>query len=119
MKFLILVKATPESEAGTPPSAELLSEMMKYNEELVKAGILLDLGGLQPSSQAVRIKIDGRSRKVEDASSPHSRSGRPQAFRTTGCLADADRETSRHRSRASDQARGLNSLVRGPVGARL
>ncbi|HEX5059647.1 MAG TPA: YciI family protein [Kofleriaceae bacterium] len=66
MKFLVLVKASAESEAGTPPTPELLSEMMKFNEELMKAGVLLDLGGLQPSSQAVRIKIDGKSRKVVD-----------------------------------------------------
>ncbi len=55
MKFMMIVKATKETEAGVLPSDELISEMMKYNEAMVKAGILLDGGGLHPSSNAVRI----------------------------------------------------------------
>lgn len=66
MKFLILVKATPESETGTPPSPELLTEMMKYNEELMKAGVLLDGGGLHPSAKGARVRFDGKSRGVVD-----------------------------------------------------
>ena len=50
MRFMVLVKATKESEAGAMPDAELLTAMGKYNEELAKAGILLDLSGLHPSS---------------------------------------------------------------------
>ena len=66
MKFLILVKATKDSEAGVMPSAELITAMMKYNEELMKAGVLLDLAGLQPSSKAARVRFDGASRAVVD-----------------------------------------------------
>ncbi|HEY5927557.1 MAG TPA: YciI family protein [Kofleriaceae bacterium] len=66
MKFLILVKSTPEAETGAPPSAELISEMMKYNEELSKAGVLLDLGGLQPSSKSARVRFEGKNRTVID-----------------------------------------------------
>jgi hypothetical protein len=66
MKFLILVKSTPESENGPPPSQELLSEMMKYNEELAKAGVMLDGGGLQPSSKGARVVFSGKNRKVVD-----------------------------------------------------
>ena len=49
MRFMVLVKANPESEAGKMPSPELLAEMGKFNEELIKAGVLLDGAGLQPS----------------------------------------------------------------------
>ena len=66
MKFLVLVKATNDSEQGTPPSAELIDAMMKYNEEPMKAGVLLDLAGLQPSSKAARVRFSGTSRTVID-----------------------------------------------------
>ena len=67
MKFLILVKATAESEAGKLPDEKLLNDMMKYNEELQKAGVLLDLAGLQPSSKGARVRFsrDGK-RTVTD-----------------------------------------------------
>lgn len=55
MRFMIIVKATPESEAGIMPSHELIDAMQKYNEELVKAGILLAADGLKPSSCGIRI----------------------------------------------------------------
>ena len=57
MKFMMIVKASKDSEAGVMPSEELLAAMGKYNEELMKAGVLLDLSGLQPSSKGVRIKF--------------------------------------------------------------
>jgi hypothetical protein len=66
MRFMVLVKASPESEAGIMPSQELLTEMMKYNEELVKAGIMLAGEGLHPTSKGVRVKFSGQDRLVTD-----------------------------------------------------
>jgi len=63
---MVIVKANKETEAGVLPSAELLSEMGKYNEELVKAGIMLAGEGLQPSSKGARIKFSGNKRTVID-----------------------------------------------------
>lgn len=59
MRVMVLVKATQESEAGAMPSEELLAAMMKYNEELAKAGILLDGDGLHPSSKGARVQFGG------------------------------------------------------------
>ena len=64
MRFMVIVKATKESEAGEMPSTELLTAMGKYNEELVKAGIMLAGEGLKPSSQGKRVAFDGPSRTV-------------------------------------------------------
>jgi hypothetical protein len=64
MKFLILVKATKDSEAGVMPSEKLLTEMGKYNEELVKAGIMLGGEGLHPSSKGARVRFSGAKRTV-------------------------------------------------------
>lgn len=66
MRVMVLVKATKDSEAGLMPSTELLEAMGKYNEELVKAGILLAGEGLKPSSQGKRVAFDGPSRTVID-----------------------------------------------------
>jgi hypothetical protein len=66
MRFMIMVKATPDSEAGIMPSEEMLSEMARYNEELVKAGIMLDGAGLQPSSKGAKVKFQGKRRTVID-----------------------------------------------------
>jgi hypothetical protein len=66
MRFMIFVKATKNSEAGVMPSQELLTAMMKYNEELVKAGIMLAGEGLQPSSKGVRVRFSGSKRTVTD-----------------------------------------------------
>ncbi len=66
MKFMMIVKASKNSEAGVMPSEELFSAMGKYNEELMKAGVLLDLSGLQPSSKGVRIRFSGTKRTVID-----------------------------------------------------
>src|SRR5437016_9529779 len=66
MRFMMIVKANKDSEAGKMPSEELLSAMGKYNEELMKAGVLLDLSGLQPSSKGARIKFSGTKRTVID-----------------------------------------------------
>ena len=66
MKFMIFVKATKDSENGVPPSAEMLAEMMKYNEQLVKAGIMLDGQGLHPSSKGARVRFEGTKRTVID-----------------------------------------------------
>jgi hypothetical protein len=66
MRFLMLVRATPESEAGVLPSEEELATMGKYNEELVKAGVLLAGEGLHPSSKGARVRFSGRQRTVID-----------------------------------------------------
>jgi hypothetical protein len=66
MRVMVFVKANDESEAGVMPSEELLAEMMKYNEELVKAGVMLGGEGLHPSSKGVRIKFSGDNRTVVD-----------------------------------------------------
>ena len=66
MKFMMIVKASKDSEAGIMPSEQLLSAMGKCNEELMKAGVLLDLAGLQPSSKGARIKFSGGKRTVID-----------------------------------------------------
>ena len=66
MRFMIIVKATKESEAGVLPSEELLTAMTKYNEELVKAGVMLAGEGLQPSSKGARVRFSGSRRTVID-----------------------------------------------------
>ena len=66
MKFMMIVKASKESEAGVMPSEEMLATMGKYNEELVKAGVMLDGAGLQPSSKGARIKFSGGKRTIID-----------------------------------------------------
>jgi hypothetical protein len=59
MKFMMMVKASQDSEAGKMPSEELLSAMGAYNEELIKAGALVDLAGLQPTSKGFRVRFSG------------------------------------------------------------
>ena len=66
MRFMIIVKATKESEAGVMPSERLLADMGKFNEELAKAGVLLAGEGLQPSSKGARVKFSGKKRTVVD-----------------------------------------------------
>jgi hypothetical protein len=64
MRFMILVKASRESEAGVLPGTELLAEMGRFNEELVNAGVLLAGDGLQPSSKGARVRFSGTKRTV-------------------------------------------------------
>ena len=66
MRFMMLVKANQDSEAGVMPSEEILAEMGKYNEELVKAGVLLAGEGLHPSSKGARVTYSGSKRTVTD-----------------------------------------------------
>lgn len=66
MRFMIMVRATGDSEAGKMPSTELLSAMGKFNEELVNAGVLLAGEGLQPSAKGARIRYEGSKRTVID-----------------------------------------------------
>ncbi|NCJ08745.1 YciI family protein [Synechococcales cyanobacterium C] len=66
MKVMVMVKATQDSEAGVMPSKQLLTEMGHYNEELVKAGIMLAGEGLHPSSKGVRVQFSGTNRTVTD-----------------------------------------------------
>ena len=66
MRFMIIVKATADSEAGKLPSTELMTAMGKFNEELVNAGVLLAGEGLHPTAKGARIHFDGASRTVTD-----------------------------------------------------
>ncbi len=66
MRFMILIKATKDSEAGKMPDEKLLAEMAKFNEELVKAGVMLAGEGLHPSSKGARVKFSGNKRTVID-----------------------------------------------------
>jgi hypothetical protein len=66
MRFMAMVKANKDTEAGVMPSEELLAEMGKYNEELVKAGVMLAGEGLHPSSKGARVKFSGDQRTVTD-----------------------------------------------------
>jgi hypothetical protein len=66
MRFMVIVKADKNSEAGVLPSHELLAEMGKFNEELVKAGVMLAGEGLQASSKGARVKFSGNKRTVTD-----------------------------------------------------
>ena len=65
-RFMVMVKATEESEAGVMPSEELLAEMGRFNEELVKAGVMLEGEGLHPSSKGARVRFSGTERNVID-----------------------------------------------------
>ena len=73
MRFMILLKANDDTEAGVMPSGELLASMGKYNEELVKAGVLLAAEGLQASSKGARVKFSGSKRTVVDGPFPESK----------------------------------------------
>jgi len=73
MRFMIIVKASKDSEAGKMPSEELLAAMGKYNEELVKAGVMLAGEGLQPSSKGARVRFSGERRTVIDGPFAESR----------------------------------------------
>ena len=66
MRFMVIVKASKESEAGQLPSPELVGKMAKFNEELAKAGVLLAADGLHPSSKGERVKFEGSKRTVTD-----------------------------------------------------
>lgn len=66
MRFMVIIKADADSEAGVMPSAQLLTEMGRYNEELVKAGVMLAGEGLHPSSKGARVRFDGKTRTVID-----------------------------------------------------
>jgi hypothetical protein len=66
MRFMVMVKATKESEAGVMPSQKLLTDMGKFNEELAKAGVMLAGEGLHPSSKGVRVRFSGDKRTVVD-----------------------------------------------------
>jgi hypothetical protein len=66
MKFMVMVKATAETEAGVMPSEEMLAAMSKYNDELVKAGVMLAGEGLHPTSRGAKVKFSGDDRAVVD-----------------------------------------------------
>jgi len=66
MRFMMIVKADKDTEAGVMPDEKLIAAMTRYNEELAKAGVLLDLAGLQPSSKGARVRFSGGKRTVVD-----------------------------------------------------
>lgn len=66
MRFMVIIKANKDSESGVMPSEEMLAAMAKYNEELIKAGVMLAGDGLQPSSKGARVRFDGTKRAVID-----------------------------------------------------
>jgi hypothetical protein len=66
MRFMVIVKASKESEAGAMPTEQMLTDMGNYNEELVKAGVLLAMDGLHPSSKGARVRFSGKQRTVID-----------------------------------------------------
>jgi hypothetical protein len=72
MRFMMIVKANTNSEAGIMPDETLLAAMARYNEELMKAGVLLDLAGLQPSSRGARVKFAGGKATVVDGPFPET-----------------------------------------------
>src|SRR4051812_43123069 len=73
MKFMVLVKATRESEAGVMPSEQLLTDMTRYNEELVKAGVMQAGEGLHPSAKGARVRFSGDRRIVMDGPFPETK----------------------------------------------
>jgi hypothetical protein len=73
MRFMVLVKATKDSENGLMPDQKLLAEMGKFNEELVKAGVMLEGEGLHPSSKGARVKFSGTKRTVIDGPFPETK----------------------------------------------
>src|SRR5689334_8440367 len=73
MRFMVIVKANAESEAGVMPSEQILTEMGKFNEELVKAGVMLAGEGLHPSSKGARVKFEGTKRTVTDGPFPETK----------------------------------------------
>ena len=73
MKVMMFMKATPQTEVSQPPTEEALLAMHKFNEELEKAGVLLDLGGLTPTSHGVRVHYSGSKRTVMDGPFPESK----------------------------------------------
>ncbi len=73
MRFMVMVKADKNSEAGVMPSEQLLAEMGKYNEELVRAGVLLAGEGLQPSSKGARVRFSGNQRTVIEGPFPETK----------------------------------------------
>ncbi len=66
MRFMVIIKATKESEAGAHPDPQFMADMGKYNEELIKAGIVLAMDGLHPSSKGARVRFSGKSCTVID-----------------------------------------------------
>src|SRR5215469_12895181 len=73
MRFMVIVKATKNSEAGALPTKELLAEMGAFNDELSKAGVMLAGEGLQPSSKGARVKFSGNKRTVVDGPFPETK----------------------------------------------
>jgi hypothetical protein len=80
MRFMVIVKATKDSEAGKMPSEEMLGAMAKFNEEMVKAGIMLDGAGLQSSAKGARIRFTGGKRTVVEGRGDRMDEALPQSL---------------------------------------
>jgi len=78
MRFMVVVKADKNSEAGALPDEKILTEMGKFNEELAKAGVMLAMEGLQASSKGARVKFDGKKRTVTDGPFAETRKSEQQ-----------------------------------------
>ena len=83
MRFMVMVKATKDSEAGKMPSEELLAAMAKFNEEMAKAGVMLDGNGLQPSSKGARVKFSG-DKRVQIVGKPYTLDSLEKALAAVG-----------------------------------
>ena len=92
MRFMILVKASNESEAGVMPSQELLHTMGEYHEQLAKAGVLLDANGLQPTSKGWRIRYSGGARTVIDGPFTETKELLAGPLEQIGITRESDRE---------------------------
>ena len=77
MKFVVIRKADKDTEAGVMPTEQLVTDMLKYNEEMIKAGVMLDGMGLQPSAKGARVKFSNGRPTVIDGPSPRPRSWSP------------------------------------------
>jgi len=109
MRFMILVKANKDSEAGVMPSTEILTEMGKFNEELVKAGVLLAGEGLHPSSKGARVRCEGLKRTVIDGlPSPKPRNCWPGS----GCCRSSRRKRPSSGSSAAPSRRARSRSAR-------
>src|ERR1044072_570957 len=115
MRFMIIVKATKDSEAGVRPSEELFAAMADYHEQLVKAGVLLDASGLQPTSKGWRVKYSGGKRSRGDVPSPPP-PGRPteRAARSKSASCSSSRTSARARRSTASRRWASGSDDRRP-----
>ena len=108
MRVMVLIKANKESEAGEMPSQELLTQMMAFNEELVKAGVMLAGEGLHPSSKGARVRFSGAERTVTDGPFAESKESLAGYY-----IVDVESE-----DRALEIASKIVAFIEGPIEVR-